>query len=210
MKLKESLKVTQKNNIYYVLDDNGKIIKYKPWLGDIFSCLYDRIMEKSIFPKKFKGSIVKHFNILKEEYQDIHGINLLEIATGSGFSSELISNDNSYTGTDISSGLLSQAVRKFKNSNFRDTEFYVATASDLPFNNSYFDVVICDLSLNFFGEIHTFIKEIKRGQINLPYIENQEQHHRKKTFKDEYIGFLEKYGVEYEPRFLFEFFDDRV
>ncbi len=166
MKLKETLNVTRKNNIYYVLDDKGKIIKYKPWLGDIFSCLYDRIMEKSIFPGKFKGSIVKHFNILKEEYQDIHGINLLEIATGSGFSSELISNDNSYTGIDISSGLLSQAVRKFKNSDFRDAEFYVATASDLPFNNSYFDVVICDLSLNFFDEIQTFIKEIKRVMKN--------------------------------------------
>ena len=51
-----------------------------------------------------------------------------------------------------------------------------------------------------------------RSQIDTVYryIENQEQHHRKESFRDEYIGFLEKYGVDYEPRFLFEFFDDRV
>ena len=42
------------------------------------------------------------------------------------------------------------------------------------------------------------------------YIENQEQHYGKESFRDEYIGFLEKYGVDYEPLFLFEFLDDRV
>ena len=38
----------------------------------------------------------------------------------------------------------------------------MATASDLPFKNESFDVIICDLSLNFLGDIETFIKEIKR------------------------------------------------
>lgn len=60
MKLKESLKVIRKNNIYYVLDDKAKIKKFKPWLGDIFAFLYDRIMQKSVFPKKFNGYIEKH------------------------------------------------------------------------------------------------------------------------------------------------------
>ncbi len=39
------------------------------------------------------------------------------------------------------------------------------------------------------------------------YIENQERHHKKKTFKEEYIEFLEKYEVEYDERFLFEFYN---
>jgi REP element-mobilizing transposase RayT len=39
------------------------------------------------------------------------------------------------------------------------------------------------------------------------YIKNQEQHHRKQTFRDEYAEFLKKYEVEYDNRFLFEFFD---
>jgi putative transposase len=42
------------------------------------------------------------------------------------------------------------------------------------------------------------------------YIENQELHHKKKTFKEEYIEFLEKYNIEYNPIYLFEFFDIQV
>ncbi len=39
------------------------------------------------------------------------------------------------------------------------------------------------------------------------YIENQEQHHRRKTFREEYVGLLEKFEVEYDKRYLFEFFE---
>lgn len=46
MKLKESIKIIMKNNICFVIDDKGKIKKFKPWLGDMFAFLYDRIMEK--------------------------------------------------------------------------------------------------------------------------------------------------------------------
>lgn len=38
------------------------------------------------------------------------------------------------------------------------------------------------------------------------YIENQKEHHGKITFRDEYLGFLKKYEVEYDERYLFEFF----
>lgn len=40
------------------------------------------------------------------------------------------------------------------------------------------------------------------------YILNQEEHHSKKSFKEEYLQFLKKYEVEYDERFLFEFFED--
>ena len=36
------------------------------------------------------------------------------------------------------------------------------------------------------------------------YIANQEEHHRKKTFREEYIDFLKKFQVPYDERFLFE------
>ena len=39
------------------------------------------------------------------------------------------------------------------------------------------------------------------------YIANQEEHHKKNTFKEEYIEFLDKYEVEYDKRFLFEFYN---
>jgi putative transposase len=39
------------------------------------------------------------------------------------------------------------------------------------------------------------------------YIKNQQEHHRKKTFKEEYVEFLKRFNVEYDEKFLFEFFD---
>lgn len=36
------------------------------------------------------------------------------------------------------------------------------------------------------------------------YIENQEEHHKKQSFRDEYIDFLNKFEVDYEERFIFE------
>lgn len=39
------------------------------------------------------------------------------------------------------------------------------------------------------------------------YILNQEAHHRKQTFKQEYLQFLETFDIEYNPKYLFEFYD---
>ena len=43
---------------------------------------------------------------------------------------------------------------------------------------------------------------------NLPrvrkYIRNQEAHHRKITFEREYIMLLEKHGVEYDLKYVFD------
>jgi len=36
------------------------------------------------------------------------------------------------------------------------------------------------------------------------YILNQEAHHNKTTFKEEYLDFLKKYEVGYEEKYLFE------
>ncbi|RPJ60518.1 MAG: IS200/IS605 family transposase [Acidobacteria bacterium] len=34
------------------------------------------------------------------------------------------------------------------------------------------------------------------------YIKNQREHHRKRTFKEEYLDFLKKSGIEYDERYL--------
>jgi putative transposase len=36
------------------------------------------------------------------------------------------------------------------------------------------------------------------------YIANQEVHHKKQTFKEEYVEFLDKFKVSYEERYIFE------
>jgi putative transposase len=39
------------------------------------------------------------------------------------------------------------------------------------------------------------------------YILNQETHHKKRTFKDEYVAFLEKFEIEYEEQYLFDWIE---
>ena len=36
------------------------------------------------------------------------------------------------------------------------------------------------------------------------YIQNQEQHHRKRTFHQEYVEMLEKFRVDYDGRYIFQ------
>jgi REP element-mobilizing transposase RayT len=35
------------------------------------------------------------------------------------------------------------------------------------------------------------------------YIRNQESHHRKMSFDEEFVALLEKHGVEFDPKFVF-------
>lgn len=36
------------------------------------------------------------------------------------------------------------------------------------------------------------------------YIANQKEHHRRRTFQEEFIAFLEKHCVEYDPKYLWD------
>jgi putative transposase len=39
------------------------------------------------------------------------------------------------------------------------------------------------------------------------YILNQEEHHKKKTFREEYINFLKKFEIDYNEKYLFEWIE---
>ena len=45
-----------------------------------------------------------------------------------------------------------------------------------------------------------------KSQINkvIDYIDNQESHHKKLTFKEEYLDFLKKFEVDYDEKFIFK------
>ncbi len=53
-----------------------------------------------------------------------------------------------------------------------------------------------------FSYSHSYIQKV------YDYILNQEKHHQKKTFKEEYMGFLKKYE-QYEEKYLFEWYDQQ-
>jgi putative transposase len=48
-----------------------------------------------------------------------------------------------------------------------------------------------------------------RSQIDnvIKYIMNQQEHHKKRSFREEYLDFLTRFEVEYEEKYLFEWIE---
>jgi len=89
------------------------------------------------------------------------------------------------------------------------------------------DISISDLVRDIKANSSSFIKEkrfVNRGfswqegfgafsysksqaPVLVKYILNQPEHHRKKTFQEEYLDFLKKFEIEYNEKYLFEFYD---
>ena len=48
-----------------------------------------------------------------------------------------------------------------------------------------------------------------RSQLDsvVKYVLNQEKHHAKRTFREEYIGLLDRFEVDYEDRYLFDWIE---
>jgi ubiquinone/menaquinone biosynthesis C-methylase UbiE len=160
--LKSGIKVIDRKGLCYIVDNDGRPVKHKPWLGDLFSFLYDYFMKRSIFPKKFGADIGKHEKIMEEVLGGIHGKRVLELAAGGGSAAGFLPRDNEYAGIDISPGLLKRAAGKFRTAGFTHADFYIGSADDLPFDDGQFDIVICLLSMNFFDDVHRVLQEIRR------------------------------------------------
>ena len=89
------------------------------------------------------------------------------------------------------------------------------------------DKAVSDLTRDIKANSSSFIKEKKfteksfswqegygafsysKSQANdiVNYILKQPEQHRKKTFKEEYLDFLNKFEIDYNEKFLFEFYD---
>jgi putative transposase len=51
----------------------------------------------------------------------------------------------------------------------------------------------------------SYLRSQRDSVIN--YIMKQEEHHKKKTFRDEYLELLEKFEIPFDEKYLFEFYD---
>ena len=80
---------------------------------------------------------------------------------------------------------LVREIKKSSNSFIKENKF-------TPFNFSWQE------GYGAFSYSHSQINDVCQ------YILNQKEHHKKKTFKEEYIDFLEKFAVEYNEQFLFD------
>jgi REP element-mobilizing transposase RayT len=47
-----------------------------------------------------------------------------------------------------------------------------------------------------------FSVSISQVEETVAYIQRQEEHHRKKTFEEEFRAFLQKHGIEYDERYV--------
>ena len=51
-----------------------------------------------------------------------------------------------------------------------------------------------------YGAFATSVSVIDK---TVEYINNQKEHHRNRTFEEEYLAFLDKYGVDYDKKYVF-------
>lgn len=90
------------------------------------------------------------------------------------------------------------------------------------------DIALSDLVRDIKANSSRFINERKfvRGKFNwqegfgafsyshsqlngiIDYIENQEKHHSRKSFREEYLEFLKKFNVEYDPKYVFDWIEN--
>jgi putative transposase len=53
-----------------------------------------------------------------------------------------------------------------------------------------------------------FTHSKSQTQTVINYINNQEEHHKKRSFKEEYLEILQKNDVDFDEKYLFDFFED--
>jgi REP element-mobilizing transposase RayT len=49
-----------------------------------------------------------------------------------------------------------------------------------------------------------FTVSVSQLDVVRAYVQNQEQHHRRKTFQDEFRVLLDKHGIEYDERYIWD------
>jgi putative transposase len=65
----------------------------------------------------------------------------------------------------------------------------------------------CPLGFNWQDGFGAFSYSHSQLDNVIGYIQNQKIHHQKKTFKEEYLGFLEKFNIEFKNEYLFEWIE---
>ena len=68
----------------------------------------------------------------------------------------------------------------------------------LKTQGSHFNAFHWQAGYGAFSVSQSHVQEVRR------YIELQDEHHRTRSFKDEFLAFLKRYEIEYDERFLWE------
>jgi ubiquinone/menaquinone biosynthesis C-methylase UbiE len=89
---------------------------------------------------------------------------VLDIACGTGAVTRLAADrvtTGRVVGLDLNPGML-KVARSIRTSSASEIEWYEGSAQDLPFSNHPFDLVLCQLGLQFFPDRPRAVREMKR------------------------------------------------
>jgi len=133
------------------------------------------------------------------------GKRVLDIASGEGYGSEIISKTaKNVIGVDISFEAVSHAQNKYKKNNLN---FVVGSCTSIPFEDSFFDVVVSFETLEHLDAQDSMLKEIKRvlctnGVLIISTPDKDEYSnkgdytnifHKKELSKDDFLILIGKY-----------------
>ena len=81
--------------------------------------------------------------------------------------------------------------------------------ADIKSDSSYFinDKKFLRTKFNWQEGYGVFSYSQSQKDVVIKYIMNQEEHHKKQTFREEYYDFLKKFNIEHDDRYVFDFFD---
>ena len=154
-------------------------------MAGTFSQLYIQIVfavkgRKNLIDKKWKDELYKYIS---------------GIITNKGHKSIIVNGVSDHIHIFVGlkpSMAISDLVRDIKNnsSNFINDKKFVE--SKFSWQEGY----------GAFSYAHSQIEQVYN------YILNQEKHHHKQTFKEEYLEFLQKFQIEYNEKYLFEWIDE--
>ena len=137
------------------MQENKRIKKEKKY-WDKLSPRYDQFIEKwwKIYASTLLNKISDDIN---------RGGIVLEVACGTGLVTLKIARKTSRVyGVDISLPMISEAKKKMKEQGFKNVEFSVEDAYDLPFDSDMFDTVVCNNALHNMLNPQKALSEIKR------------------------------------------------
>ena len=66
---------------------------------------------------------------------------------------------------------------------------------------------LCPYKFEWQSGYGVFSHGYREKSIIIDYVMNQETHHRKKTFRQEYLAFLKSYEIDFKNEYVFDFLD---
>ena len=122
---------------------------------------YDQVA--SGYDQRWKGYVFSSLSFLKKWMHPAGNEKILDVACGTGVLEELIIKERpsqSMTGVDISENMLHVAKRKL--AAYPGVAFFRAGATDLPFADDTFDLVVCANSFHYFDAPVLSLQQMKR------------------------------------------------